>query len=95
MDDSGGEEIGGGEVSENEVIRNLRMPVLYTKQVFDLAKASIDRVHYFVIASRLGKNVIAHWYGRERMKFHKEYKRDKERVRESTPINSSSVIGLF
>ena len=58
-DDSGGEELEGGEVSENEVMRNSRTPVLDTKQVFELAKASVDRRHYFVIASRLDKNVIA------------------------------------
>ena len=95
MDDSGGEEIDGGEVSENEVIRNLRKPVPDTKQVFGRAKASVDRRHYFVIDSMLGRNVIARWYGGKRRKFHKEYKRAKERVRELAPINSRSVIGLF
>ena len=86
MDDSGDEELHGGAVSENEVIRNLRKPVLDTKQVFELVKASIDRRHYFVIASRLDKNVIAHWYGRERRKLIKVYKRAKARVLELTPL---------
>ena len=73
----------------------MRKPVLDTKQVFELVKTSIDHRYYFVIASRLDKNVIVHWYGGERRKFSKEYKRAKERVLELTPISSSSAIELI
>ena len=90
MEDSGDEDIEGGTVSEGEVIRCLRKPVLDRNQVFEMAQASVDRRYYFVIASRIHQNVIAHWYGSERRKLHKEYKRAVSTVKELKTLSPFS-----
>ena len=90
----GDEELDNGTLSENEVVRNLRKPALDKKQVVELVEASIDRRYYFVNVSRLDKNVIVHWYGSQRRRFHKEYKAAVRRVRELAHVNFLFILEI-
>ena len=66
---SDGQEVGdlqGGTLSENDVTRRMRRPVLGAEQVFEMAQASIDKRYYFVYASRIDTHVTARWIGKER-----------------------------
>ena len=81
-EDSEEDNLEGGTVSENEVIRTIRRPVLDSKQVFELAHASIDKRYYFVYASRLDKHVTVRWLGKERRKHEKAYRKAAKTIRE-------------
>ena len=94
MEDSGDEGLDGGTLPEGEVNPILRKPVLDKNQVFELAQASVDRRYYCVIDSRIHKNVIARWYGRERRKFHKEYKLAVSTVKELKPLSPFFHFGI-
>ena len=81
-DDPEVEDLQGGTLSENEVIRSMRRPVLGAKQVFELVQASIDKRYYFVYASRLDKHVTVRWHGKERRRYGKEYKKSAQTIGE-------------